>query len=48
MTFEPWMFPIAALALILVTSRIVLWRLDQSEKRWLREHGDKAHQTPAE
>jgi hypothetical protein len=46
--FQLWMFPIVAGVMFYVMHKIVMWRLDQSEKRWLREHGDKGHQTPAE
>jgi hypothetical protein len=46
--FELWMFPIMVGVMVFVANRIVMWRLNASEKRWLREHGDKGHQTPAE
>jgi hypothetical protein len=46
--FELWMFPIMVGVMALITNRIVMWRLRESERRWLREHGDKAQSTPAE
>jgi hypothetical protein len=46
--FQPWMYPVLVLVMVLVTSRILFWRLDVSEKRWLREQARKAQGTPAE
>ena len=47
--FELWMYPIVAGVIIYITHLLVMWRLDQSEKRWLREHPEqKGHETPAE
>lgn len=45
--FELWMFPIVAGAMLYAMHLVFMWRLNASEKRWLREHGD-THQTPAE
>lgn len=45
--FQLWMFPILAGVMVYASHFVVMWRLRESEKRWLREH-DKAHSTPAE
>ena len=46
--FQSWMYPVLVLAMVLVTSRILFWRLDASERRWLREQARKAQSAPAE
>jgi hypothetical protein len=46
--FQLWMFPILAGVMVFILNRIVMWRLAESEKRWLREQARKAQSTPAE
>ncbi|MEQ1616984.1 MAG: hypothetical protein ABL883_01410 [Terricaulis sp.] len=48
MEFQLWMFPIGAAVLMYGMHLVVMWRLNASERRWLREHARDPHTTAAE